>query len=60
VTKLTYTDSTTVEFADYADDLSNYIRVGTTSVFWYHQQTDATMFFTAIIPVTQIDSGASG
>jgi hypothetical protein len=60
VTKLAYTDSTNVEFADYADDLSNYIRVGATSVFWYHQQTDATKFYTATIPVAQINSEASG
>jgi hypothetical protein len=60
VTKLSYADSTTVAFVEYADDLSNYIRVGTTSVFWYNQQTVATTFFTATIPVAEINTEASG
>lgn len=60
VTKLSYTDSTTAAFMDFGDDLSNFIRVGTTSVFWYNQQVTITSFFTATIPVGEINTGASG
>ncbi len=39
ITKLAYTDATTSAFMDFGDDLSSFVRVGTTSVFWYHQRS---------------------
>ena len=60
ITKLTYTDTTTAAFMDFGDDLSNFIRVGTTSVFWRNQQTTVTSFLTAKILVGEINTGATG
>jgi hypothetical protein len=60
VTKLPYTDSTTAAFMDFGDDLSNFVRVGTTSVFWYNQQVTVTSFYTATIPVAEINTGTTG
>lgn len=58
--KIAYTDSTTSPFMDVSDDLTNYVRVGTTSLLWHHQQLDPTLFWTSIIPISELNQGANG
>ena len=52
LSQITYTDTTTSPFVDYSDDMSNYVRVGTTSMVWLHQRQVAANYYISTIPIS--------
>jgi hypothetical protein len=57
VSLLNYNDATTTAFLDFSDEISNFFRVGSTSVYWYHLTFSGTSILSAKIPISELTTG---
>lgn len=57
---LTFASSTTTPFMDFADNLNNFVRIGSDKMFWYFKASSGGSGFTATIDMSEFNAGSAG